>query len=810
MKKNYYILLLLILTSMQMQSKLTERKISFDNDWRFCKRTIIGAERANYDDSLWRTLDLPHDWSIEPLENQTSDKVVGPFSRESAGGFATGQTVGGEGWYRKSFIIRPEDANLRHELYFEGVYNQAEIWINGQKVYRNVYGYTSFRVDITKYCNPAGENNVVAVKVLNEGRNSRWYSGSGIYRHVWMIRTSPAYIEDWSTFVRTTSLVEGKTNIELNTSIINSNAKVGNYTVKVQLLSPKGKVVALENKMLNISGSDTLGIHFTLRVKNPELWSVEKPLLYTVCISLWNDKIKEDEYSVPFGIRTLRFSVDKGFELNGVPLKMKGGCVHHDNGLLGAAAFDRAEERKIELLKKNGFNAVRTSHNPMSESFLNACDRLGVLVINEAFDQWKGQKNPQDYHLYFEEWSARDIESLVRRDRNHPSVIMWSIGNEIRERANDDGMAIAEYLKKEIQKYDNTRPVTAGINKSWDKGRKNMISLDKAYKHLDVVGHNYMWRFYEDISKKYPGQLMYGSESVAMEASENWDMVEKYPFVMGDFVWTALDYLGESGLGNSLEISPEENVHQFMDWPWYGAWCGDIDLLGVKKPQSYYRDVLWRERKISMAVEAPIAKGKIRKVSFWGWTEELLSWTFPGMENKEMKVNVYTRASKVKLYLNNVLVGETETSDRYKASFSVPYQPGELKAVALNGKNLEASTVLETVGEPVTLRLVADKVKLKADGQDLSFIHIEQVDKHGKLVYTPSRKIKITSQGDSGRIIASGNASPNDMPSFQSMTPTLFQGRAMVIVRSGKEKGKITVQVTADGLKSANITIISN
>lgn len=743
------------------------------------------------------------------MENQEPDKVVGPFSRESAGGFATGQTVGGEGWYRKSFILAPEDAGKRHELYFEGVYNQSEVWVNGQKVHENVYGYTSFRIDITPYCKSAGQTNVVAVKAVNEGKNSRWYAGSGIYRHVWLIRTSMSHIEDWGTFIRTTSIANDAADIALTTRLVNQEATEGKYAVRIALLSPKGKAVSKAEKDIRIAAGDTLEADFALQVSHPMLWSVDTPNLYTLRISLWKGDNKQDEYTCPFGIRTLNFSVEKGFELNGVPMKLKGGCVHHDNGLLGAKAFDRAEERKIELLKQGGFNAVRTSHNPMSESFLNVCDRLGMLVVNEAFDQWKVKKNPQDYHLYFEKWSARDIRSLVLRDRNHPSVIMWSIGNEIRERAYDSGEAIAAQLKKEVRKYDTTRPVTAGVNKQWDKGHTKMLSLEKAYRHLDVVGHNYMWRFYEDIHKEYPNQVMYGSESVATEAAQNWDKVEKHPYVMGDFIWTAMDYLGESGLGNSLEIDPQENVHQFMGWPWYNAWCGDLDLLGIKKPQSYYRDILWHRRAISMAVEAPIAEGKIRKVSFWGWPEESLSWTFPGMEGKELNVNIYTRASRVRLYLNGEQIAEAETNDLYKATFKVTYQPGTLKAVALDEGKEEEAVTLRTVGEPVALRLVADRTKLQADGQDLSHILIEQVDKDGNVVLTPGRKIEISSEGDSGSIIGSGTAAPNDMPSFQTLTPTLFGGRAMVIVRAGKEKGKLTVRVKADGLKSDAITLKS-
>ena len=510
--------------------------------------------------------------------------------------------------------------------------------------------------------------------------------------------------------------------------------------------------------------------------------------------------------SIPFGIRTIRFSTEKGFELNGVPMLLKGGCLHHDNGLLGAASFDRAEERKIELLKSSGFNAVRGSHNPMSESFMNACDRLGMLVIDEAFDQWRKKKNPDDYHRYFDEWSAKDIRALVLRDRNRPSVIMWSLGNEIPERITDEGLETAKYLKNEILKYDTTRLITAGVHKYWNKDRTEMLPLDKAFEPLDVSGYNYMWRFYETDHEQFPERIMFGSESVAKEAAQNWDKVEELPYVIGDFIWTAMDYLGEAGLGNSIEIDPEENVHQFMGWPWFNGWCGDLDLLGIKKPQSYYRDILWRERAISMAVEKPIPEGKIRKVSFWGWPDESLSWTFPGRESQPLKVNVYTRASAVRLYLNDTVVAEKETDSYYTAQFEVPYQPGVLKAVELDGGKEGETTMLETVGEPVALRLVADHKTLTADGQDLAYVLVELVDAAGNVVYNTGRQLQISCTG-SGRIIGSGNASPTDMESFGSLTPKLFAGRAMAIVRAGYEQGTITLTISSEGLTPFTVAL---
>ncbi len=808
---SFFCIALLLLSdigySQKKQSDLS-RKVLFDNDWLFYRGNAANAEQPTYNDHSWRKVDLPHDWSIEPLPNQKKDSVVGPFSRASVGGFATGQTVGGEGWYRKTFTISAENKAERYELYFEGVYNQAEVWINGRKAYYNVYGYSSFRFDITQYCNPVGQENVIAVKVLNEGKNSRWYSGSGIYRHVWMLHTAKNYLDDWGTFITTKKIENGQAEIDLSATVVGGNGKNEDLTIVTEWISPKGKSVVKASQKVIINGTQKKVVPFTINVKNPSLWSTNNPNLYNVQISLWKGKIKVDELKVPFGIRTLDFSVTEGFKLNGVKTLLKGGCVHHDNGLLGSASFDRAEERKVELLKKNGFNAIRTSHNPMSESFLNACDRLGMLVINEAFDQWKGKKNPEDYHLYFEEWSAKDIRNFVTRDRNHPSVIMWSLGNEIPERITDKGSETALYLKNEILKYDTTRPITAGVNKYWDKEHKNMLPLDNALKHLDVSGYNYMWRFFEEEHAKYPDRVMYSSESVATEASENWDKVEKLPYVIGDFVWTAMDYLGESGLGNSFEVDPQENVHQFMGWPWYNGWCGDIDLIGVKKPQSYYRDILWREKNISIAVELPVTEGKIKKVSFWGWPEESLSWTFPNMENKELNVNVYSRATKVRLYLNDQLIGEKETNSQYKSSFKVPYKAGILKAVEVEKNKEGASTILQTIGNPVAIKLTADYKTLKADGQDLSYVLIELIDKNGNVVLDSNQKIKISCEGF-GKVIGSGNAAPTDMASFGSLEPSLFKGRAMAIVRAGKSVGKTELTVSSDGIQSASITINS-
>lgn len=785
------------------------RKINFDEDWKFCLGKVAHAESEFLDDSDWRCVDLPHDWSIEPL-SQSDSSSVGPFSRKSIGGFATGQTVGGEGWYRKHYTMEKQDAEKRHVLYFEGVYAQSEVWVNGKKVNFNAYGYSSFRCDITSYCHPAGESNTIAVRVVNEGKNSRWYAGSGIYRHVWLIKTEPIHLDEWTSFIRTEALNGNEATVSLETSVFNEGEEKEDVSVVVGILSPADGTVRKAERNISVGAKGRQDLTFSLSVPDVKLWSIDAPNIYKANIRILsgnNGKVL-DEISVPFGIRTISFSAKEGFKLNNQRVKLKGGCVHHDNGLLGAASLDRAEERKVELLKANGYNAVRCSHNPPAEAFLRACDEQGLLVIDEAFDHWQKAKNPQDYHRFFDEWSERDISAMVRRDRNHPSIIMWSIGNEIQERSDEDGMRIAERLNKIVHGLDATRPITAAINDYWDNPQmKWKDDAFKAMKYLDVVGYNYMWYEYENDHQRDSLRVIYGSETVAQEAAVNWNLVEEHPYVIGDFVWTALDYLGEAGIGHTLELEEREKNPQFMGWPWYNAWCGDIDICGEKKPQSYYRDVIWREREISMAVQLLPASGKKEKVSYWGWKSESLSWNWKGYEGKPVKVNVYTRAPKVRLYLNNNLSGEQSVSEKdYTTSFIVNYQPGELKAVAVYDNNESSCAVLETTDTPVAVRLTADRKMIKADKNDLSYITIELVDKEGRVVPDADTKVFLSVKGN-GVIRGSGNACPTDMESFRSLSPKTYKGKAMAILQPEEKAGNIIFTAFAEGIGKASIVV---
>lgn len=802
-------LLLIFFFLFSITSVASNRKTLFNENWKFHRGSLANAEQPSYNDANWRILNLPHDWSVEPTPIRQEGITVGPFSKineSGAGGADTGQTLGGEGWYRKEFTLTEEDAGKRLSLYFEGIYNQSELFINGKKVYFNPYGYTSYKVDITPYCHEPGVKNTIAVRVVNAGQNSRWYSGSGIYRHVWLIKTGDMFLEEWDTYVDA-SVVKGKeATINFSTIVHHKGTDTETGTLSLKIFSPEGKEVYTMNQSIALSTETPFSNSFI--IKKPQLWSVDTPVLYTAEVSVRSGEKECDKICIPFGIRTISFSAEEGFLLNGKSVKLKGGCLHHDNGLLGAAAINRAEERKVELMKANGYNAVRCAHNQVSEYFLDACDRLGILVIHETFDQWQKPKREADYHQFFDEWSDKDLAASVRRDRNHPSIIMWSIGNEIEQRADEpEGDIIARRLVNTVKKYDTSRFTTIGANDFWDRRH---FTWDKdsyrAFKNVDVAGYNYVWWKYESDHAAYPDRIIYGSESYPKDAAINWNLVEKHPYIIGDFVWTAIDYIGEAGLGHTLELAEGEHNPQFMGWPWYNAWCGDIDFCGDKKPQSYYRDVVWREREISIAVRPPVTPGKKEVVNGWGWTDELVSWNWPGWEGQPMRVNVYSRSSKVRLYQDNILIGEKETDPKtYTATFEVSYRPGELRAVNVYKKET-ASVILKTAGEPFAIRLIADRDKIKAERNDLSYVKIEIVDKDGNVVPNVTLPIEIKCSGN-GHVIASGNAAPDDMKSFRSLTPNTFRGRAMAIVQPTGEKGEVRLTVSAKGMEDA-VTII--
>jgi beta-galactosidase len=431
-----------------------------------------------------------------------------------------------------------------------------------------------------------------------------------------------------------------------------------------------------------------------------------------------------------------------------------------------------------------------------------------MLVVDEAFDCWDRGKNPQDYHLYFKDWSDRDIASMVRRDRNHPSVVIWSIGNEIPEQFGTNGTA--KRLREAVLSHDSTRPITQAICNDWGQVTRNWDTLsDPAFQYLDVAGYNYLPNHYESDHARHPERVIMGTESYPKDFFDYWALVEKHPYVIGDFTWTAMDYLGESGIGHSVTGSGRDPF--FMSWPWFNAWCGDIDICGFKKPQSFYRDVVWGRSQIEMAVHAPIPEGQRERVSGWGWPDEAQSWNWPGQEGRPLQVAVYSRCDTVRLELNGKVIGEKPVSAATKltAKFDVPYAPGELRAIGLvNGKAV-ANTVLKTSGAPKKLKLIADREKIRADRNDLSYVTVEVVDAAGQRVPDAEIPVRFSVTG-AGELAAQGSSSPNTLASFHAPSRQTFEGRCLAILRPNGSRGKIRLRAEADGLESSQITVTTH
>ena len=804
------LLIILSVFFLQVQAQLVNhsarvREQLFDSNWKFLKEDAKNAEYPGFDDANWRTLDLPHDWSIEDLPNQNGKSIIGPFSKESIAQGNTGFFIGGIGWYRKHFTISPIDQGKNISILFDGVYMDCDVWINGKYLGNHPYGYTAFYYQLTHFLNKPGQENILAVRVRNLGKNSRWYSGSGIYRHVWITITNPIHIAQWSTFITTPEVSKVKSEVVIKTLVLSATDHK-EVKLKIKILSPDGKVVSKSEKNLKFIIDNKALYADTLNIEDPILWTIETPKLYKAIVEIYNKDKLVDSLSENFGIRTIKVSPQNGLLINGEKVLLNGGCIHHDNGPLGSATFDRAEERRIELLKANGFNAIRTSHNPPSRQFLDACDKLGMLVIDEAFDTWQYPKNSEDYHKYFKECWAKDLESIILRDRNHPSVIFWSIGNEIYERADSSGIAIANQMISLIKGIDPTRLITQGVNGFWDHPERDWDYSKNAFIPLDLAGCNYQWKNYESDHLKYPKRVMLGTESLAYEASENWVLVEKLPYVIGDFVWTAMDYMGEAGLAHNDQDSLKKWE---TSWPWFTANCGDIDICGFKRPQSYYRDVIWDRSIIEMAVHTPIKDEHKDVFTHWGWPDVVRSWNWAGYEGKPFKVYVFTKCQKVRLELNGKKIEEKMVTDSTKHTFifDVPYSPGELKAIALSDDNEIGSSVIRTSGSPSHIRLTADRSMIKNDFNDLAYITVEITDAQGNVVPDATIPIEFSISG-AGKLAGIGNGSPVEMASFSQLKINTFKGNCLVILRSDKNKGKIKLSAFSNGLQPSAIEIV--
>ena len=736
-------------------SGMTKKQL-FDFGWQFTH------------DGTTQTVDLPHDWDI----------FEGPNAGKGATGTGGGWFEAGKGEYRKTFKT-PDDEIVK--LHFEGVYQKAEVYVNGQKAGQHHYGYTPFTVDMTPYLYKDKRENEVIVKVDNsEQPNCRWYSGSGIYRHVWLETMPALHIAENGVFVTTPEVSADQARVQVDVTVQNESQADRNATV----------VVGSAQLMVAVKAGESKSVSTTFFVKDPRLWSPETPTLYETKVELKEADNIIDNATAKYGIRTFSFDAENGFVLNGKKVLINGACVHHDDGVLGARAFDDAEIRKVRQMKEAGFNLIRTSHNPTTRAFLDACDSLGMLVIDEAFDGWRTQKNPYDYSTVIDSCFRQDIHAMVLRDRNHPSIISWSIGNEVIERKDIRVVYTARQMKQAIHELDTTRPVTEALC-AWDS---DWEIYDPHAEVLDVAGYNYMIFKHASDHERDPKRIIWQTESYPRDAFSNWAVTHDFPYVVGDIVWTGLDYLGESAIGRYYYEGERPGEHWFDGgFPeWHGAYCGDVDITGWRKPISHYREMLWhKDTPLYMAVKEPDGYHGEIKTTMWSVWPTWESWTWPGWEGKPVEVEVYTRQPEVKLYLDDQLIGTKQVSrdTEFKAVFSVPYKAGTLRAEA-GGE----SVTLKTANDPARLRLTPDRTVMTADGQSLTFVTIEVLDKQGALVPEAAIPCEASVKG-AGTLLAFASADLKDTEPYTSPRVKTWKGRALLVVRSMQKGGSVSVTI---------------
>jgi beta-galactosidase len=806
-----------------------------DADWKFLLGDPAGAESPTFNDHPWRTVTVPHDWSIE-----------GAPAEKNPSGSGGGYYPAGVGWYRKAFTAPASWKGKHVSLEFDGVSMDSTVYLNGHKLGNHPYAYTSFRFDITSHLNLSATN-VVAVRVDNSMQpNSRWYSGSGIYRHVRAVVTEPIHIAPWGVFVSTPEASAASARVLVKSRVQNDTTEAGEVTVKTVLVGPSDTKSRELEGTVKLQAGQQAETTQEITLDQPALWSPESPLMYRAITRVLKNGKVLDEIETPFGVRSLAWSVEKGLLLNGAPIKLAGGSVHHDNGPLGAAAFDRAEVRKVELLKAAGFNAVRTAHNPPSPAFLGACDRLGILVLDEPFDVWTKGKAKYDYARFFNDWWQQDIDSMVLRDRNHPSIIFWGIGNEIPEVWTKEGAPIAKRLASRVRSLDSTRPLTEAF-----PGATYGPNPDAVFSVLDIGGYNYnLAQNQAEDHRRVPGRIMMTTESMGADAFEQWQLVKDHSYIVGEFLWTAMDYLGESGIGAWIYATPTEATQAaqiakmlkqimanmgadgknpfegfadqnanpnpmskflFAGYPWHAAFSGDLDLTGFRKPSSYYRDILWNGGdRVFATVRLREPEGKKIIAMAWSVYPTLPSWTWPGQNGKPLTIEVYSGTERVRLFLNDKLIGEKATGrdQAFKAEFEVPYASGTLRAEGIRGDRVVAESILETTGDPVRLKLTADRTVLGADGQDLAFVTVEAVDEKGRLQTNSDQKVHFAVSGE-GTIAAVGSGDGQSLGPYSGDTCSLFRGRALVVLRTSRNTGQIKLAANADGLSASSVVIES-
>jgi beta-galactosidase len=722
----------------------------------------------------------------------------GPFESACPGGGGAGFINAGTGWYRKEFTLPVSIKDKRIFIDFDGVYMNSDVWINGEHLGNRPYGYSGFRYEMTKFLKFGKEKNVLAVRVHVQQPCSRWYSGAGIYRNVHLTVTDPVHIDHWGTYITTPSVTEDEAIIQIETKIKNQSASVQPVTLETSVIDESGHTVGSFISLQKIDIDSISIFRQTIKLSNPILWTLEHSALYSARFKVViNDRIV-DENETSFGIRSFEFTHDEGFYLNGKHVDIKGVCLHHDLGCLGSAINKRAMERQLEIMKSMGCNAIRTSHNPPAPKFLDLCDQMGFLVMDEAFDEWMRSKTMYGYGRFFSEWSERDVADMVRRDRNHPSIILWSIGNEIPEQDNSNAFEMSKRLVDICHREDPTRPVTSGCNSPEAAVRTGFS------KPLDVFGINYNMEFYK--TEKGKAKLL-GSETTSAVSTrgeynlvpENGKMVVKYqldnqcsayndstaetilkliknsPWIAGQFLWTGFDYIGEP--------SP-------FSWPSVSSYFGIVDLCGFPKDRYYLYQSQWTD------------KPMVHILPHWNWQ---------GSEGIEIPVWCYSNAESVELFLNGKPLGERKFSDTkdLHLKWDVPFTPGILKAVAKsNGKTVSIDEV-QTTDVPAKLVLNPDRTDIKADGNDLSFIKVEIVDKEGRVCPNATNLVKFKIKGE-GFIAGVDNGNPISHEHFKASERKAFHGLCLAVVQSKAKSGKILLSAESDGLQAAEVVIQVN
>ena len=786
---------------------------SFDFGWKFFKGDAPGAQQPGFADASWRAVDLPHDWSIE-----------GPFTQDAPAKGEGAYLPTGIGWYRKRFNIPESSRDRKVVLEFDGVYQNSEVWINGQYLGKRPYGFIGFSYDLTPHLKYGGDN-VVAVKADNSLQpNCRWYTGSGIYRHTWLAVTNKVHVATWGTFITTPQVAQNSSLVQIKTKIQNEGKSNATCTLAASILDRDGKVIqtAEASQSIAANGGEYEFVQ-QIKVDKPNLWSVESPYLYTVRSTLRDQSGVLDVYDTRVGIREAIFDADKGFLLNGKPVKLNGVCLHSEAGAVGAAVPDRVWERRLEVLKAMGCNSIRTSHNPYSPEFMALCDKMGFLVMDEVFDEWKEPK-PQTpnygYRIYFDEWSERDVTDFIHRDRNHPSVVLWSAGNEVVDQLVPAGAGTVRRLVGIFHREDPTRPVTVGC----DRIVAEPVGVSQAFlEQLDVVGYNYVARW-RDRAEKYfsidrqafPQRRVIGTESPAMSSTrgdyrylfpdiavaaghwggdrgidkeQQWRFVKTYDYVSGDHMWSGIDYLGEAA------------------WPTKNSSSGVIDTCGFEKDGYYFYQSQWTDKTV------------LHLFPHWNWK---------GREGQFIPVLCYTNCDSVELFLNGKSAGvesydfphagqggpqrrnrPRRTTGDLHLTWKVPYQPGTLKAVGTKDGKVVAEVEVATVGEPAAVGLSVDRDAIAADRRDVAHVKVQILDGQGRFVPDAGNEVAFEIQGE-GRIIASDNGDPASLEDFKANRRKAFNGLCLAILQSTAKPGQIRLTATSPGLKPSSITITSS